>query len=70
LNAEEGKECISELTIENGNLHEISHDNGFIVNFFNPKISLSKVKFAQIATFINILERSQMGNTTIRFIIF
>jgi hypothetical protein len=58
-------------TIRNENLHEISDDNGVrIVNFYKPKISLSKVQCFHIAAFINILGHLQMAIPMIRLTVF
>jgi hypothetical protein len=66
-----GREDNFKQTIENESLHEISNDNEVrVVNFPHPKTSQLTVYCYQIATFINIIGRFQMGKATIRLIIF
>jgi hypothetical protein len=69
FNAEVGWEDIFKPTIGNESLHEISNDNGVrLLNFATSK--KLKVRCSLIATSINILGRLQIGESTIRLIIF
>jgi hypothetical protein len=54
FNAKVGRENIFKPMIENGNLHEISNDNGVrVVNFATSKNLVVKVRCSLIAKFIN-----------------
>jgi hypothetical protein len=72
FNAKVGKEDIFKPTIGNESLHEISNDNAVrLVNFAASKNQRVKsIQCSHITTFINILERLQMGKPTIRLTIF
>jgi hypothetical protein len=71
FSSEVGREYIFKTRIRSETLHEISNENGVrIVTLPYLQISLSKVRFSQISTSINILGHLQMGKPTIRLTIF
>jgi hypothetical protein len=71
FNAKVGREDIFTPKIGNDSLYKSSNDNIVrVVNFAHPKISQSKVRYSNIATFINMLGLLQVGNPTIKLTIF
>jgi hypothetical protein len=71
FNVKVGREDIFKHTIGNESLHATSNDNGVnVVNFANPKISLSKVPCSHIVSFIKLLGHLLMGEHTTKLTIF
>jgi hypothetical protein len=71
FNPKVGKEDIFKPTIGNESLPATSNDNGVrVVNFATSKISLSKVQYSHIVTFIKLLGHLLMGGLTTKLTIF